>query len=281
VYDDLITTLHFPSRDEAGPAMDYAGRMIRLKDERLHIGHFVVALPDEVHWSAEMFDIFGVPHRPGPLRLADVIEPFDSEDRVRLGELIRTSLRDRKGYHAKLRVRHPDGDLRLVETVGDVVVEDGRLAAVVGLLRDITSSAAAPMAGSDLERMRALIEAMPTPALLTDHEMRILACSDMWAKSHGVIASQVLGQDVLKVVHKAPVGWSLEHEKVLGGKAVTTDRMFHNPATGRPAKCMCSVLPWVVGDGTIRGAITIIGWSDFAYASKEIAAYVKAQRIRA
>lgn len=281
MYDNLITTLHFPSRDDAGPPPAYAGRMIRLRDERLHIGHFVVELPDDVHWSSEMFDIFGVAPRTGTLKLADVIAPFDPEDRVRFGDLIRSSLKDRKGYHAKLRVRHPDGDIRLVETVGDVVVEDGRLAAVIGLVRDITTTAGAPMATTELDRMRALIEAMPTPALLTDHEMRILACSEMWAKSHGVTAAQVIGQDVLKVVHKAPVGWSLEHDKVLGGKTVETERLFHNPATGRPAKSMCSVIPWVVADGSIRGAITVIGWAEFAYASKEIAAFVKTQRLRA
>lgn len=282
MYDDLVTSLHFSSPDDDFVATPpHVGRLMRLGDERFHVGHFVLSLPEDVQWSSEMFDICGLPRQAGMLRLADFVEPFDGTDRLTLADLIRTSLLERQGFQARLRVRRPDDEVRLVEIVGDVVVDGGRLVAIVGLMRDITGQASPPVATSELERMRVLIEAMPVPALLTDPEMRILACSETWAKSHGVIAAQVIGQDVLKAVHKAPVGWSLEHEKVLAGRTVETERTFHNPASGRPSKCACALTPWVVDDGTIRGVITIIGWSDFAYASKEIAAFVKTQRLRA
>lgn len=280
MFEELISTLHFPSVGNgtampASPLVDHAARIMVLRDERFHIGHFVVKMPDEVHWSPEMYEICGVTHRSSPLTLADVISPFEGEDRARLAEAVAEALKHRKGFQGTLRVRRADGELRLVETVGDVVVEDGHLAAVVGLMRDVTEVTRGPAPAEESSRMKALVEAMPVPAVLTDRTMRIVACSDLWSKSHGVPRNEAIGKDLVEAVEKAPVGWALEHEKVVAGKTITTERTFHNPTTGRPVRCPTTLCPWRAEDGAVQGVLTMIGWSEFAFASKEVANHVR------
>lgn len=275
MFDDQIAISQFPSLTISGPAPEYADRIMWLRDARFHIGHFVFRMPDEVHWSPEVFEICGLPVKHGPLGLEDVFSVFDSDDRARLAELLAQALRGKTGYQATLRLRRPDGEVRLVETVGDVVLEDGHLTAVVGLMRDVTDvpRPTAPMGETD--RIKTVIEAMPVPAVLTDRQMRIVACSDTWCKSHGVSRADAIGKDLVQAVEKAPVGWALEHEKVVAGKAASTERQFVNPTTGRPVRCQTTLTPWVGEDGMVQGVITVVGWSEFAFASKEVAALVR------
>jgi PAS domain-containing protein len=282
MFEDQVTALNFPSPPKTGADLpEHAERIVRLCDERLRIGHFVIHLPDEVRWSPQMFEITGVPFRTGALKLEDMIEPFDGTDRIRLAEVVTTALKDRKGFQATLRLRRPDGSLRLVECVGDVTHDAGHLEAIVGVLREVEWRQAGPRGSvADLDQLKATVQAMPVPALLTDTEMHILAFSDLWAKSHGITSRDVVGKDVLEVVHRAPAGWALEHAKVVAGHPSTTERMFHDPATNRPMKCMTSLTPWRQADGAVAAVITIIGWSEFGFASKEIATFVKNRPLR-
>jgi len=274
LFEDRVSSLHFRSAGELGGLPDYTGRLTQLRDERFHIGHFIVRLPDEVQWSPEMFEICGLPPRAGPLSLVDVIEPFDGEDRAKLADLIKESLTDRLGYQATLRLRRPDGTVRLVEVVGDVVVAGGSLTALVGLMRDVTSAAHPEEERPHQDPIRRIIESMPVPALLTDPQMRILAHSEPWARSHG-IARNVIGEDLVSAVYKAPPGWALEHARAVAGERVTAERLFYNPATNRPAKCITTLTPWIDRGGATRGVVTVIGGSDFTFASKDIAIQAK------
>jgi hypothetical protein len=276
VFDDHVRGDHFVSSNVPLPGAGggYAARIMRLRDERFHIGHFLIEMPDQVSWSPEMFKICGLPPREGPLSLKDIVGVFDIADREKLAKLIAESLKDRKGFHATLRIRNID-DLRLVEVVGDVIETDGRLAAIVGLMRDVTHIANQYAPTNELQRMTAIVEAMPCPAVLTDTSMRILAYCDVWARSHGISGKAAIGKDLVAAVEKAPVGWGLEHDKVVSGKTVTSDRVFHSPASGRPVNCPTMLTPWVDGEGTIRGVLTVIGWSEFAFASKEIAIHAR------
>ena len=279
MFEDLVQGDHFHSTSGPlhGCGMRYADRVMRLWDERFHIGQFVLELPDRVAWTPEVFDIFGLQHREGHLSLADLVGAFEPEDRQRLVVLIAGSLRDRKGFHATLRVRQPGGEVRLAELACDVITNDGRLGAMVGLVRDVTRTVAQAPPQGEAERMGAIVAVMPVPAVLTDTSMRIVACSDVWARSHGVLGRNVRGLELIAAVDKAPVGWALEHDKVLGGKTITTERTYHSPASGRPLVCPTTLVPWVDSQGTVCGVLTMIGWSEFAFASKEIAILARKQ----
>jgi PAS domain-containing protein len=227
-----------------------------------------------------MYEITGRPPQATGLGLADLIEPFEGVDRIRFAEIVGHSLREKTGYQTVLRLRRPDGTLHRVEVAGDVMVDGEQLLGFVGLMREVSQSDSVAPSGDNLERAGALVKAMPIPAVLTDPDMRVLAFSNLWARSHGVASGEIVGHDLIEVVPRAPVGWALEHAKVVAGQTIIGDRTFHNPLTGRPVKSMANLCPWYGEDGAVQAVITMIGWSDLIYATKEIAAAMKGRVVR-
>ena len=69
MFDDHVRGDYFVSTTSPlpGGCAAFADRIMRLRDERFHIGHFVIEMPDRVFWSPEMFKICGLPPRDGSL----------------------------------------------------------------------------------------------------------------------------------------------------------------------------------------------------------------------
>ena len=89
-------------------------------------------------WSPEVFALHGLTPGAAPDFAAwiDLVEP---EDRARLQATVETYLREGGRYDAEFRIRHPDGEIRWLHSVGRLVADaEGRTRRMAGTTRDVT-----------------------------------------------------------------------------------------------------------------------------------------------
>lgn len=121
-------------------------QQLRVKQEHLllaqrsaKIGSWELDVEDEeISISPEFADIAGLPHYVTRLRYADFLNAlFVSEDRRMAEEALSKALRGRKEFSIELRLKRPDGEVRLVSSRGKVFYNQGK-SVVLGVLIDIT-----------------------------------------------------------------------------------------------------------------------------------------------
>ena len=90
-----------------------------------------------VEWSDGVRDIHGVDEEYEPT-LSRTIGFYHPDDRETIREAVERAVDDGEGYDLRLRIAREDGTQRHVRTVGDPVVEDGRVVHVHGVIGDVT-----------------------------------------------------------------------------------------------------------------------------------------------
>jgi len=234
-------------------------------DMRHGVGSFTMDLPETIHWSPAVFDLYGYSYEDRPVRLDEVLKPLFPEDRVRLGELVKNAIRHKVGYHAIVRVTRPNWEVRLMEIYADVIVSNEKTSSIVGTIQDITHKAQAQTPAGDL----AFVTAMAGPAAVLDAQMHVLACSDAWLRCFALAGrKQAIGKKLPELCPGLAVGWALDVERVMQGTSVKASREFFQPASGRKLDCEVSLTPWKDPRGKLIGALVNIGHPGIALASR-------------
>ena len=123
-----------------------AGELLRESEERLknaerlaHVGHWSWDVKSRhVIWSEECFRIFGRPpdYQPSCEEFLKAVLPQDKE-LVERAE--RKRLAEKSGTSIEYRIARPDGDVRIVRSVSEVVTdEEDRPVRMFGAVQDIT-----------------------------------------------------------------------------------------------------------------------------------------------
>jgi two-component system sensor histidine kinase/response regulator len=96
------------------------------------------ALTGKVEWSSELYRTYGV--EPGrELTVADVIELVHPDDRDAVLATHRAARHDHQPFVHQYRVIRPDGEVRVIESRGEVSAEhDGARLRMFGTARDVT-----------------------------------------------------------------------------------------------------------------------------------------------
>ncbi|MFG2111708.1 PP2C family protein-serine/threonine phosphatase [Streptomyces sp. NPDC048718] len=96
-------------------------------------------LTDEVHWSEELFRIFGRPRQTGPLSLDELPSLVFAEDQPLLQAMVTECLIDGKPIDGEFRIVRSDGRVRTVHMTGEPVLDDtGGTASMWAVLRDVS-----------------------------------------------------------------------------------------------------------------------------------------------
>ena len=123
-----------------------AGELLRESEERLknaerlsHVGHWSWDVKSKhVIWSEECFRIFGRPpdYQPSYEEFLKAVLP---QDRELVERAERERLAAKSGTSIEYRIARPDGDVRIVRSVSEVVLdEEGRPVRMFGAVQDIT-----------------------------------------------------------------------------------------------------------------------------------------------
>ncbi|MGO4635142.1 PP2C family protein-serine/threonine phosphatase [Streptomyces sp. 2RAF24] len=96
-------------------------------------------LTDDVHWSDELFQIFGRPRERGPLPLDELPSLVFAEDQSLLQAMVTDCLIDGKPIDGEFRIVRSDGRVRTVHMTGEPVLDsDGCTASMWAVLRDVS-----------------------------------------------------------------------------------------------------------------------------------------------
>ncbi|MET9955868.1 SpoIIE family protein phosphatase [Streptomyces sp. NPDC006339] len=96
-------------------------------------------LTDAVHWSEELFQIFGRPRESGPMSLDELPSMVFAEDQPILQAMVTDCLIDGKPIDGEFRIVRTDGRVRTVHMTGEPVLDsDGCTASMWAVLRDVS-----------------------------------------------------------------------------------------------------------------------------------------------
>jgi diguanylate cyclase (GGDEF)-like protein len=160
----------FAELSESEHRLSNAQRLARIGDWEWDLGE------REMLWSAQVYEILGVPQRPDAASLAAYLGAIHPEDRPALEKALGAAAAESRGFSLDSRVVLPgkDGEERIIHHVVEVSAgHTGAAERIMGTLQDITAERRAE------ERLRYLasydtLTALPNRRLLVDHLERSL-----------------------------------------------------------------------------------------------------------
>ena len=250
---------------EPAPAIADADRALQLLELHEGFGQWKIIFPGTVLLTPQLADVYGLPTN-GPVPLQDMVKLYCAEDRGKLLMLIAQSLQDRRGFRCRLRVERRDGQIRMVETIADLRVRDGRVTELFGLSRDVTAEMEAELRDEGrLQLVQDLVGVLPAPIVMLDDRLRVMDCSVHWLKAHRFVERrEVVGKTLQQLFPGMPVEQAAEYEAALKGQTIKTKRAFTSPTSGTAVQFAAVIAPWFVADRKVGGLTMAIGWSEIA-----------------
>ena len=140
-------------RKRAEDAVRDSERKLSQAQRIAHVGYWDRDLDaDRITWSDEVYRIFGLPPQESALSLAQYQELIHPEDRPIVAEAIARAQRGGSRYDVEYRVVRPDGEVRIVHSLGDVTRDaSGRPRRMFGIIQDVTERKRAEDALRDSE----------------------------------------------------------------------------------------------------------------------------------
>lgn len=249
---------------EPTPALTDADRALQLYEQHEGYGQWKVIFPGTVVLSDRAAGIYGLAPE-GPVPLQEMVKLYIPEDRGKLLTLIAQALQDRRGFRCRLRVERRDGALRMIETLADLRLRDGRVIELFGASRDVTAEMERELqVQGRLKLVQDLVGDMPAPIAVLDDKLRVLDCSVHWLKAHRFVERrEVIGKTLMQLFPDMPPDQVAEHEAALKGQTVKTRRSFISSA-GSTVQFATIITPWFVGDRKVGGITITVGWSEIA-----------------
>jgi hypothetical protein len=230
-------------------------RLAQLLEEHQGFGQWKIVFPGTVVLSDRLAEAYGVPAGE-PLPLQNIVKLYLAEDRGKLLTLIAQALQDRRGFRCRLRIERRDGEIRVIETVADLRIRDGRVTA--DMERELQVQ-------SRLQIVHDLVGDMPIPIVMLDERLRVLDCSIHWLKAHRFVERrEVVGKTLQQLFPDMPADQAAEYEAALKGQSVKTRRSFTSPTTGQAVQFLTTITPWFVADKKVGGITITVGWSEIA-----------------
>lgn len=232
-------------------------------------GQWKVIFPGEVELSEKAAEVFGVPYSTESAPLAFLVECYHPDDRGKLLGLIAAALQETRGFHSVLRVKTAEGEERIVESIGDLHIRDGRVVELFGLSRDVTKDIRKEAFSISRNRLlQDLISAMPAPIVILDEHLHILECSAYWLKCHKLVdKSDAVGKRLYDLFPGMPPALREENDRALAGDVIRTRRNFVNPSTGTKMDCQTVIARWMASEDQVGGLVMLVGWHEFGVAA--------------
>ena len=254
---------------EPAPSLTDAERALQLYEQQTGYGQWKVVFPGSVWMSDRLCEAFGIEPNGEPMPLQDMVKLYVQEDRGKLLAMIAQALEGRRGFHTRLRIeRRSDAQIRVIETIADLRIRDGRVVGLFGASRDVTAEIERDLATQGrLKLVQDMVSDMPAPVVIVDERLRVLDCSIFWLKAHRFIERrEVVGKTLGQLFPDMPADVANEHELALKGQTIKTRRSFISPTTNAQVQCHAVVSPWYLSDKKVGGIMVAIGWSEIAVA---------------
>jgi diguanylate cyclase (GGDEF)-like protein/PAS domain S-box-containing protein len=195
--------------------------------ERLVRGQRIAALGnwewdlehERVHWSDEVFRIFGIEHTLRPAGFATFIACVHPQDRPRVRAALRRCLVQGLPCRLTHRVLRPDGGERIVDENAELTRDArGRPLRLIGTVMDVTEREQALHALHRSEKtLRRVVEGLPMVVWMLDAEGRFLLSEGRGLQLMGRRPGEALGESLFERYADAPEIVA-DTRRVLGGE---------------------------------------------------------------
>ena len=150
-----------------------------------------------VDWSQQIYEIYGA--RPGDFHgtFEDYLERVHPDDRERVRATISATMQSGNSFRLDERIVRPDGEVRILQSIGEVVRDDrGEAMQLLGVCQDVTSQKHAESALRESEeRYRMLIESVRDYAIfMLDADGHIRSWNAGAARIKRYTESEILGR---------------------------------------------------------------------------------------
>lgn len=158
---------------------------------------------DEVHWSDELFRLFGIPTQATALRLDSFIRFVHPEDREHVATTLAFATASGAPFDHDFRVITARGQVRVINGRGSVIMDQrGRAARLIGTTRDITDRAHAEWAlRRSEERFRGVFEQSLSGIAIFDGACVVSQVNEAFARFLGTTPAELVGKGLEELTH--------------------------------------------------------------------------------
>jgi PAS domain S-box-containing protein len=217
-----------------------------------HLGSWTWDIPsDTVTWSEELYRIYGTAPAEGGQTFQDYLRRVHPEDRERVTNLIETSLKDLRPFSFEERIKKPNGEIRILESRGEVVIgKGGKPIRLVGICHDVTEQRIAQQAVREKDELlhRAVSHAPIIFFVLDKKGVIQLSMGKSLSKVRGI--EEPVGQSIYDLYADEPQIID-NFERALRGESFTSLVEVNDLALETSYK------PYINAEGQIEGVIGV------------------------
>lgn len=169
-----------------------------------HLGSWTWNVADNrVTWSAELCRIYGVAPSGAPADFEGFLALVHSDDREPVRSVVAQSLVTGERFRVEERVVRPDGDVRVLDSVGEPARDAaGALTGFRGVCLDVTERQRAEVAHALSEqRYRLLLEAMPDVIVTASADGTITSLNQEFERMLGRPRADWIGRPFTALLH--------------------------------------------------------------------------------
>ena len=202
-FDELLRRSLEERADDAHAALRAREAQLAQAQRIVHMGSWDWnVVTGETSWSDELFAILGLDRERDTASYNAFYERVHPEDHSGVEIALRNALMTRSPYDFQLRIVRPDGETRVLRSLGDVSTDaHGRAVSITGVLQDVTDTCETQNA---LVRTQAtlasFLEIAPEAVIVTDAEGRITIFSAGAEATFGHAADDMIGQAVERLM---------------------------------------------------------------------------------
>ena len=229
-----------------GAAMDITERKLgeealRISERKLieaqriaHVGYWERDVDSgTITWSDEVYRIFGISPEERVLTVKWVGKFIHPDDQEKVFQAVTQALQGGRRYNIEYRVVRPNGEVRIVHSQGDVILDDsGKPHRLFGVVQDITER---KRAEDELKKFELIFSNTPDGISLVDKDYRYQSVNAAYEKVSGLKRKQLLGRTVPEYLGKQIFEEYVKphFDRCLAGEIINYQEWFHLPTLGK------------------------------------------------
>jgi PAS domain S-box-containing protein len=176
-----------------------------------------------VSWSDELYRIYGLEPRSKVITLDIFLGSLLPEDRDRIRGEIERAIATAGRFSYRERIVRPTGEIRVLDTIGEVVIDDGKPTSLLGTCRDVTEEAELAAARQRAARVqsceREALELLAAGAPLADVLGKIVLLIEE-VEPNALASVRLLDSAGKHLRHGAAPSLPVEYNRALDGAAI-------------------------------------------------------------
>lgn len=165
----------------------------RLEEAQLvaDIGHWSWDIQtNNIEWSDQVYRIFGLSPDEFDPNYPKFLEYVHPEDREKVQKDVQEAL-EKNNYNINHKIIREDGDIRIVQEIGEVYYEDGEPKRMLGTVQDVTEK---EKQKRELETFKKAVEQSGNSIYITDKDGTIEYVNPAFEKLTGYTKKEAIGQ---------------------------------------------------------------------------------------